>query len=59
MLTCIFGPRRCIVQLSVMGVVLDAVFKAESPWAVAAMSFAMVLLGEHTFNLSTVLSEPS
>ncbi|KAL8281009.1 hypothetical protein RQP46_006688 [Phenoliferia psychrophenolica] len=36
---------RCIVQLSLMGLVLDAVFKAESPWAVAGMAFAMVLLG--------------
>ncbi|KAM0755353.1 UPF0014-domain-containing protein [Meredithblackwellia eburnea MCA 4105] len=36
---------RCILQLSVMGVILDKVFKAESPWAVAAMSFVMILLG--------------
>lgn len=36
---------RCIVQLSLMGLVLDSVFRAESPWAVAAMSGGMLLLG--------------
>lgn len=43
-----YAFRRCIVQLSLMGIVLDAVFKAENPWAVAAMSLAMVLLGPST-----------
>lgn len=39
------AAARCILQLSLMGLVLDSVFRAESPWAVAAMSGGMLLLG--------------
>lgn len=37
-----------------MGFVLESVFKSQSPWAVAGMSFAMLVLGsnEVTFTRS-------
>ncbi|QRV89625.1 hypothetical protein RhiJN_17643 [Ceratobasidium sp. AG-Ba] len=36
---------RCIVQLSIMGLVLQSVFEASSPWAVAGISCLLLVLG--------------
>jgi ABC-type iron transport system FetAB permease component len=40
----IIAALRCIVQLSVMGVVLRYIFSSESAWAVAGLSASMLLL---------------
>ncbi|KAF8322712.1 UPF0014-domain-containing protein [Clavulina sp. PMI_390] len=36
---------RCIIQLSIMALVLQSVFHAKSPWAVAGLTLLLVLLG--------------
>jgi len=36
---------RCVLQLSVMGLVLKSVFETDSPWAVAGVSCLLVMLG--------------
>ncbi|ELU37017.1 hypothetical protein AG1IA_08956 [Rhizoctonia solani AG-1 IA] len=36
---------RCIVQLSIMALVLQSVFEASSPWAVAGISCLLLVLG--------------
>lgn len=36
---------RCVVQLSIMGLVLQSVFETTSPWAVAGISCLLLVLG--------------
>ncbi|KAG9099082.1 hypothetical protein FS749_002153 [Ceratobasidium sp. UAMH 11750] len=36
---------RCIVQLSIMGLVLQSVFETTTPWAVAGISCLLLVLG--------------
>lgn len=48
------AAARCVVQLSLLGVVLESVFEAQSPLAVAGLALALILLGaqEVTFTRS-------
>lgn len=50
----ITAALRCIVQLSVMGLVLQKVFESDNPWAVAGITCLLILLGttETVFNKS-------
>lgn len=41
----IVAAIRCVVQLSLLGLILKSVFEAKSPLAVAALASAMLLLG--------------
>ncbi|KAG8736487.1 hypothetical protein FRC12_017578 [Ceratobasidium sp. 428] len=36
---------RCVVQLSIMGLVLQSVFETTTPWAVAGISCLLLVLG--------------
>ncbi|QRW17809.1 hypothetical protein RhiXN_02733 [Rhizoctonia solani] len=49
---------RCIVQLSIMALVLQSVFEASSPWAVAGISCLLLVLGsfETVANKSSTVS---
>lgn len=39
------AAARCVVQLTVMGFVLQRVFETDSPWAVAGITCLLILLG--------------
>lgn len=41
----LIAAARCILQLSVMGLVLQKVFETNNPWAVAGISCLLILLG--------------
>lgn len=41
----IIAALRCIIQLSLLGLILDSVFSSESPIAVCIVTLALVLLG--------------
>ncbi|CAO3649415.1 unnamed protein product [Cunninghamella blakesleeana] len=43
----IISSLRCVLQLSMMGYVLDDVLKADNVWVVMSMSFILVLLGAY------------
>ncbi|CAO3639902.1 unnamed protein product [Cunninghamella blakesleeana] len=50
----IISALRCLVQLTLMGYVLEDLFKQRNPYYVAAMTFILILLstGETVFNKS-------
>ncbi|KAI5481281.1 hypothetical protein MNV49_004903 [Pseudohyphozyma bogoriensis] len=50
---------RCVVQLSLMGLLLTVVFNADSPWAVLGMSLGMILLGANEVTFTRSKRRPS
>ncbi len=50
----VVAALRCVLQLSVMALLLDRVFAADSVWGVAGIAFLLNVLGatEATFNKS-------
>ncbi|KAI8890420.1 hypothetical protein K501DRAFT_236681 [Backusella circina FSU 941] len=43
----IIAAIRCLVQLTIMGYILEDVFKASNPYLVLLMSFVLILLGAY------------
>jgi len=43
----IVAALRCVVQLSLLGLILDRVFTSQSPLAVVVMVLALILLGSN------------
>jgi putative ABC transport system permease protein len=50
----IVASGRCILQLSLMGVVLRWIFDSDSKWAVAALSTAMLLLAANEITTTRI-----
>lgn len=50
----LIAAARCVIQLSLLGVVLESVFRAQSPLAVVGLGLALLVLGaqEVTFTRS-------
>lgn len=52
------AAARCVIQLSLLGLVLDSVFSSQSPAAVVAVTLALILLGANEVSVVRASRHP-
>jgi ABC-type iron transport system FetAB permease component len=52
------AAARCVIQLSLLGLVLDSVFSSQSPAAVIAVTLALILLGANEVSVVRASRHP-